>query len=273
MAVVALSRTAGSEGDRIGKLLAEQMNYRLVVRDDIEAQARTLAEKIPDALIREIEMKKPSLWERLNEERRRYAVIIRDILAQQALQGNSVIVGHGASVLLGGISHVVRVLITAPIEVRARRVAETDKISYDVALHAVRRDDEERNGYIQNLYRTKFTEPVLYDVTVNSERMTVPTAIEVLAQAVQAEQFRPSATSNQALQDLALACRIEARLATDQNLGYTNIRANVKGGEVTLSGAIWAEEEEELVEQTVNTMEGVRKVTSQLRREVPPLWF
>ena len=74
MAVITISRHPGSLGDTIARALADRLDYRLVER----AELIRVAERIggPDVAwdrAPELRERSPSFWERLNEERRRYA--------------------------------------------------------------------------------------------------------------------------------------------------------------------------------------------------------
>ena len=80
MAVITISRHPGSLGDTVARALAERLHYRLVERGELVR----LAERIggPDIAWErspELRERSPSFWERLNEERRRYASVLRRV--------------------------------------------------------------------------------------------------------------------------------------------------------------------------------------------------
>src|SRR4030088_17699 len=78
MAVITISRHPGSLGDTIARAIAERLHYRIVDRDEVIR----LAERIGGSDVAwdrapELGERSPSFWERLNEERRRYASGLR----------------------------------------------------------------------------------------------------------------------------------------------------------------------------------------------------
>src|SRR4030081_3868454 len=105
MAVITISRHPGSLGDTVARALAERLDYRLIERRELIQ----LAERIggPDIAwdrSPELRERSPSFWERLNEERRRYASVLRRVTTQRAEGGEVVIVGLGAGQMLKGLS-------------------------------------------------------------------------------------------------------------------------------------------------------------------------
>src|SRR5258708_11188972 len=78
MAVITISRHPGSLGDTIARAIAERLHYRIVERHELVR----LAERIGGSDVAwdrapELRERSPSFWERLNEERRRYASVLR----------------------------------------------------------------------------------------------------------------------------------------------------------------------------------------------------
>src|SRR5260370_40805513 len=106
MAVITISRNPGSLGDTIARAMAERLNYRLVERRELIQ----LAERIGGSDVAwdrapELRERSPSFWERLNEERRRYASVLRRVTTQLAEEDGVVIAGLGAGQLLKGFSN------------------------------------------------------------------------------------------------------------------------------------------------------------------------
>lgn len=69
---------------------------------------------------------------------------IRETLYETAAKGDVVIVAHAAAFALAGRDDLLRVLVTAPAETRARRVAEARGTDTAAAAKELKRSDEAR---------------------------------------------------------------------------------------------------------------------------------
>src|SRR4030081_3020168 len=175
MAVITISRHPGSLGDTVARAIAVRLQYRIVERDELVR----LPERIggPDVAwdrAPELRERSPSFWERLNEERRRYASVLRRVTTQLAEEDGVVIAGLGAGQLLKGLSNVLRLQIIAPMDVRLERVMERGfddvpgPLSRDKARDLLRRADRDAAGYMRYLFNIDWLEPQHWDMVLNT---------------------------------------------------------------------------------------------------------
>ncbi|MBV8715531.1 MAG: cytidylate kinase-like family protein, partial [Chloroflexi bacterium] len=179
MAVITISRHPGSLGDTIARALAERLNYRLVER----AELIRVAERIGGTDVAwdrapEMRERSPSFWERLNEERRRYASVLRRATTQLAEESDVVIVGLGGGQLLKGLSNVLRLQIIAPMDVRMERVMErgfdevAGPLTREQARDLIRKADRDISGYMRYLFNIDWLESHHWDLVVNTGRFS-----------------------------------------------------------------------------------------------------
>jgi cytidylate kinase len=91
-----------------------------------------------------------------------------------------VIVSHAASFALPG-REVLRVLVTASPETRARRVAETRGLAERDAARELKKEDGARADYLKRFYSVDRELPTHYDIVVNTDVLTPEEAAEVIA--------------------------------------------------------------------------------------------
>jgi cytidylate kinase len=278
MAVITISRHPGSLGDTIARALAERLNYRLVER----AELIRVAERIGGTDVAwdrapEMRERSPSFWERLNEERRRYASVLRRATTQLAEESDVVIVGLGGGQLLKGLSNVLRLQIIAPMDVRMERVMErgfdevAGPLTREQARDLIRKADRDISGYMRYLFNIDWLESHHWDLVINTGRFSVADAVEIVAAIVDSGMLEPTALDNQRLANLALASRVEATVLGDPTVWANGLKVVAQDGRVRIEGEVITEEDREAVEQIVRSIEGVRSVENDLRVQPPPL--
>ncbi len=275
MPTVTIARQPGSLGDEIGRALADRLGYRFLDHDALLTSISEFGDIEPNAP--EIAETRPSFWERLNEERRRHAIIVRCGVYGFARDNDGVIVGLGATHLLRGLSHVLRVLTVAPRDVRLERfMAQAEQgrpgsLSREEAAEALRRADRERTGYLRYMHNSDLTDVHHYDLVLNTRNLTVDRAVSFISSALVRAEIGPTAGSLQSIEDLALASRVEAVLISNAGIWIHGLKATAERGVVTVGGEVITDEDREYAEDAARAVDGVRLVVNELRIQPPPL--
>src|SRR5579859_666478 len=278
MAVITISRHPGSLGDTVARAIAQRLRYRLVER----AELVHLAERIggPDVAwdrAPELRERSPSFWERLNEERRRYASVLRRVTTQLAEEDDVVIVGLGGGQLLKGLSHVLRLQIVAPMDVRMERVMErgfddvAGPLTRDRARDLIRSSDRDANGYMRYMFNIDWMDPANWDLVINTGRFSVDQVLDIVEAVVVSGALEPSALDRQRLANLALASRVEATVLGDPTVWVNGLKVVAQDGLVRIEGEVITEEDRDAVEQVLRQIEGVQVIENELRVQPPPL--
>lgn len=207
--VVCISRTLGAGGTEVGRLVAEQLGFRFLDEEIITLasekahvdpralaaveQREGLISRILDAIADLAARRQASPLGLTADHARAVATpkapaveegrrLIREVIAEVGKQGNAVIVAHAASMSLAGMKGLLRVLITAPEAVRARRLElEVRIVSEQEALKTVQESDRARLHYLRDFYGLAEEAPTLYDLVINTETMTYESAAAVIA--------------------------------------------------------------------------------------------
>ncbi|MCI0632815.1 MAG: cytidylate kinase-like family protein [Actinobacteria bacterium] len=207
--VVAISTTHGSEGRRIGGLVAQLLEFGYVDEQiiTIAAEKRGIdpevvadAEKRKSLVLRVLEglgeggggsgaIGGGPMWvpDDSSELARSYDLrsLIIEAIRETASRGDVVIVAHAASFALAGREDLLRVFVTAPLEARVRRIAQLPELDDAQAEREVKRSDTARADYLKRFYGVERELPTHYDLVVNSEVMEPETAAGVIARAVE----------------------------------------------------------------------------------------
>ncbi len=275
MPVVTIARQFGSLGDEIGRALAERMHFRYLDHQVLLDYVREYGDVEPTAP--EIAETRPSFWERLNEERRRHAIMVRSGVYSFARDNDAVIVGLGSNVLLRGLQHVLRVYTVAPVATRVERTMKGDgqersgPLDRETATELVRRSDRERAGYIRYMHNVDWNDVHGYDFVLNTAGMTLEQGVNTLTFTLERADLAPTAGSLQAIEDLALASRVEAVLISHAGIWIHGLRATAERGVVTIAGEVITDEDREYAEEAARAVSGVRAIVNELRIQPPPL--
>ncbi len=264
MAVLAISRQRGSEGSIIARALAERLSYRYVDKDALVQEARKYGLAETRKLPPEIEEKAPSFWERLNEERQRYQILLRAIILDFAEQDNVILAGRGSEVILKDVSHVLRAKVVAPVALRIRRIVERGEFDAATAPGVVHQSDRDRAGYFKYLFHADWMDYSLYDVVINSARTRGEAAIGLLEGLLRAPEFAPTPKSLALLRDMALASRVEVSLTISHDLGISDMQVAAHGGAVELRGTVFADELVDQAEEIARKVPGVGSLDNEL---------
>jgi hypothetical protein len=113
--------------------------------------------------------------------------LIRAAIEETAAQGDTIIVAHAASQALAERSDVLRVLVTASPEKRAKRLAETEKVDEREAARLLERGDTARRDYLRRFYGQRAELPTSYDIVLNTDRLSEREAARLITEAARAE--------------------------------------------------------------------------------------
>jgi cytidylate kinase len=216
--VVCISRTAAAGGETIGWVVARRLGFRYVDEEIVEKAAQKAG--VDASLVEAAEHRQP-LIKRLIDvialpepfidplaftsgvpmqvyyERgtapptgvpKIYRVLIREAIVELAAAGQAVIVAHAASMALGGSEGVLRVLVTASPETRARRlVTAGDARTEADAAASIRASDRERRNYFKSFYNIADELPTHYDLVVNTDVLSPGQAVSLILCAAGAE--------------------------------------------------------------------------------------
>jgi cytidylate kinase len=238
MTIVAISREMGSGGYEVAEAVAKALGFAYVDREILLHAARVhdvSEEKITDVADRHL-----SLWERFDEEKRRYLTFIEAAYYAFAEKGNLVTAGRGGPFFLRNVSHAMRVRIIAPFDVRVRRVMAREKIDHKLASGKVRNYDREMVGRIDYLFGLDWTLPENYDLVINTETDAWEFYTDLLVAAARHARFQPSGESVQRVKDLSLGARVRAAIAQDPLTKNINVEVVAHQGQVALKGVVFS---------------------------------
>ncbi|MCX6543295.1 MAG: cytidylate kinase family protein [Acidobacteria bacterium] len=262
MAVITISRGSFSGGTRLAECVASRLGYRCIDRDVIVTGAAAYGASEND--LRDALEKPPTLWERFKHTKYMYLALIQAALTEEVRAGNAVYHGNAGHLLLEGISHVMRVRIIAPRAFRLEAVQTRLKMSEAEASAYIQKMDEDRRMWTQYLYEVDWRDASFYDLVLNLERLDIFQACDIIAAMARQECFQETPESRAAIDDLALASRIQANLAVTPATVDLEVDVTAHAGAVVVRGHLSAPDQTAFVRAVVAKVPGVKQVAIEL---------
>ena len=262
MSIVAISETVGSGGTEIGRALATALGWEFADREVITKAAESFREDVSE--LRHATEEKPTLWDRFRQSQHRYATYVEATVLEMAARDNVVLVGRASAVILRDVQHAVRARVIAPQDVRAARLEAQQGLTAAAARDYVANADHDLAARVRFLYHLDWDTPSLYDVVLNTERVSVARAVAVLREMLGDERFATSDVSRQQLHDRSLAALAGAALLADPATRPHTIRVTVAGGSVELTGRVDTEAARQAAHAAVARIPGVGDVRNAL---------
>ena len=132
--------------------------------------------------------------------------------------------------------------------VRAQRIEWQQGLTAEAALESVRHADHDLGARVRFLYHLDWEAPLLYDIVLNTERLSVPRAVAVLREMLADERFASTDDSRQELRDRSLTASARAALLANPTTRPSRIRVTAAGGAVELTGLVISEAERRAAE-------------------------
>jgi cytidylate kinase len=266
MPIITIYQGASGEGQELAEAVAQGLGYGCVGREVLVEASRRY--DIPEAKLNEIVEKGMHWWERLLQDLRPYRIALQATLCELAHDGKLVYHGHLGHELLPGIGHVLKVLLTAPIDFRIEQVRARQDLTDAAAHHYIEEVDKARSRRLMAMFGTDWHDPNRFDLILNMSRMRREGATRVIIEAAKLEEYQSTPASEQAFNDLALGSRVHATLFASPDAQGSGLEVRAEGGHIYVKGRVDQGLEDEVV-KLVKNVPGVTKVTTDLY-SVPP---
>jgi cytidylate kinase len=203
MAVVTITRQFGAGGSRVAQLVAQALGWTVIDNEFVEEVARRAG--LPAEEVAARQERAPSLMERLvrtlasgspetyvpaaaGEEptEDRIVRLNEHVIAEAAVHGRAVLVGHGAQFVLARARQedALHAYVVAPREARVRTIMERLSVGEAEAARTVDATDAGRDRYVQRWYGRRRQDPANYHLVLNTGWLGYDGAADLVVAAV-----------------------------------------------------------------------------------------
>jgi cytidylate kinase len=189
--VITLAMEPGSGGSIIAAKIAERLEFDYFHRDIVEKIAKTA--KIRSRVVKTLERERltgvkdfiSSLVEDQYIHPDTYLRHLLVVVSAIANHGRAVIVGRGANFILPA-EDIFAVRVICPLEKRVREVALTHRVPIEKAKRRVIQRQSRRKAFVRHSFNKDISNPIHYDLTINTGKMSIESAVEAVIGAVMA---------------------------------------------------------------------------------------
>ena len=269
MPIITIYQGASGSGRELAEAVAKELGYRCISREVLVEASRKYG--IPQAKLKEIVERGQPWLERILQTLGPYRIALQAAFCELVQGKNIVYHGHIGHELIPNIKHVLKVLLTAPLEMRVEQVRKRYKLNHTAARRYIDEVDRARTRRIMAMFDTDWRDPSRYDLVVNLGRMSMKEAADVIVTAAKLPSYQSTIISEEQLQDLTLAMRVHAKLITSQELLGARLDVKADGAQVSVSGILPQWVSAELIKRYALEVSGVDKVNTDVIIALPEL--
>ncbi|MEP7329746.1 MAG: cytidylate kinase family protein [Betaproteobacteria bacterium] len=264
MTVIAMTQEMATLGTDVAQGVAQLLELKVVQHEVGDTVAERM--QVKRSLIRRVREGQAGWLEKRGVDADSFAVYAADEILMLAQEGNVVIRGWGATSILKGVSHIPCIRVCAPMANRVQWLMERlDSDDADMAREEIERSEASHVARTQQNFGVMLGDPLLYDLTLNTGRLSVASCIEQVIALSKRPEFQPTAESAAQLRNLALQAQIRSALKADVATTDVSIAAEADGGNVTLRGMVVNGVERDAAAAVVAAVSGVKTIDNQLR--------
>ena len=264
MPVIAMNQEMGSQGKFVAEKLAEELGLEIVRHEIIEHVAEKM--HLRKSTLQRFLQGKAGLLERWGTDEASLALFKVEEILDLAAKGNVIIRGWGATHILRPIPHIPCVRVGAPFATRLKWVMNslgTD--DEDMVAEEIRHSDAAHRANMQHQFGVGWGEPMQYDITLNTERLSVATCVEMIKELLKRPEFKETPESRAKLANLTLEYHVRAALRASPKTADVKISISADSGKVTLQGIAASTEERHAIVEVVGHVPGVRSADNKLK--------
>jgi hypothetical protein len=126
---------------------------------------------------------------------RGYVHVVGMVIRNLARGGDVVIVGQGGQIVLQDVPGVLHVQVIAPFARRLTTLMAREGLDRQEATIRLRASDRARADYLQRYHGVNWLDPMLYDLVINTDHLSLPAAVAAVVGACQSSNERGSSAA------------------------------------------------------------------------------
>ncbi|MCR4301516.1 MAG: cytidylate kinase family protein [Sulfuricaulis sp.] len=264
MPVIAMNQEMGSQGKLVAEKLAEELGLDIVRHQVIDHVAEKM--HVRKSILQRFLQGKAGLLERWGTDEAGLALFKVEEILELAAKGNVIIRGWGATHVLRPISHIPCVRVGAPFRTRVDWLMNSlGSDDADMVAEEIRHSDAAHRANMQHQFGVGWGEPMQYDLTLNTERLSVATCVDMIKELLKRPEFKETPESRAKLTNLTLESHARAALRASPKTADVKVSIHADNGKVTMEGIAASTEEHHAIAEVVKHVSGVKSLVNKLK--------
>jgi len=263
MAIITISRTSFSGGEKIAQEVASRLGYPCLDRKELIIGA---AEDFhfPEAKLVAAMAEPPKLWQQDRDKRDAHFNLIRASFLKRCKAEKLVYHGFSGQELIRRVPHVLRVLVIADETYRVEKAMGQLGGDAEEAHEQIAKSDKKITRWTRHMYGFDWREPALYDLVIHIGRIGVASAVETILKILERGEFHPTESSRQAFADELLASLVWSELTNNEATSASYLEAMAHQGIVTITGTARSKRICDAITRVAREVEGVAAVQNEV---------
>ena len=264
MPLITITRALGSGEMSIAGGVAEALKIKTY--DDFELKQIALKMGVQSQNLKSLDEKAPRFFDRiLSKTPQVYLELMESVIYEVAKQGDGVIIGHGSQFLLQNFECALHVLIHAPKATRIKRLVDEGGLTHQGAKKMIQQSDSKQRGFFRYAFHMDLSDPSLYDLTINTEKISTKSAISLITEVAHSQEIKAcSLDAIDIMARMALSKKIRATLMENGiNLSMLHIET-WPDETVDIRGFAHSVEERYQIVEVINRLPGISQVRTDI---------
>jgi len=253
----------GARGEKIARQAAENLNYTFYGEKELLRAAEGMG-FLPD--VQKLDEKSPALLDQFFSEKPKvFLERLQAVIYAVAKSGNGIFHGRGSHLLLNSFGCALHVLVVGSIEKRIQRVMDEQMVGKEIAEKMIHQSDSDKKGFLRFAFHEDWLNPHLYDLILNTDKLSVEAATKVVVDAARSDEIRACGMDSVAtLGKLSLQRKVESALLEAGAMSpYLFLNVDDMDS-VRVYGMVRSQDEKEQVEEILKGIKDIKKMKSDL---------
>jgi cytidylate kinase len=178
LTIITISRQSGSLGREIAEQISEKLKMPLITRKRFVAEHFTdLATPYEMSMLEQ----SPKFYLNAAKDGISFKEHMQHRLMKEATKGSCVILGMGSQIIFANHPDAINIRVTASDAKRFEVFSKKYGLQATEAEKLLKQSDRRHKRFIYTLYELDWDDPLLYDIILNTDRMSIEHCVELIA--------------------------------------------------------------------------------------------